>query len=69
MRNQDAGELEPLVHQAKQIENGTRNDGVQAGRRLVEEDYLRITHQGPGQRDPLEHAAAELVGILACGIA
>src|SRR5579872_2168696 len=64
MRNQNSSEVEPLMHQAKQIENGARDDGVQTGRRLVEQNYLRIAHQGPRKGDSLEHAAAELGRIL-----
>ena len=37
-------------------------DGIDAGRRLVEQDQLRLVHQRAGQRELLLHAARQLVG-------
>ena len=36
---------------------------VERGERLVEQQDLGVVGQGPGQTDPLLHAAAELVGV------
>ena len=47
-----------LVHLA-------RGDRVEAGRRLVEEQHLRVAEQRPGERDPL----AQPLGERAAGIA
>src|SRR5690606_36227300 len=42
--------------------------GIDAGRRLVEEDKLRIVDDGAREREPLLLAAAEAVGELAAPI-
>ena len=45
-----------------------RADRVEAGRRLVEEQQLRVERQRPRQAGALAHAAGKLGGLLVAGV-
>ena len=51
-----------LAQQFAQLDAGAR---VEARRRLVEQQHLRVVHQRVGEAQPLLHAAAELLDVRA----
>ena len=40
------------------------DQGIEGRERLVEEQHLGVDGQGPGQADPLLHAARQLLGVV-----
>jgi hypothetical protein len=56
----DHGGLEPLVELLQLGPHFNPQLGVQVGERLVEEENLRLAHDGPAESDALPLAAGEL---------
>ncbi len=59
VRYHENREPQSLLQGCDQLVEVLRADGIEAGRRLVEEDDLRVERQRPGERDALDHAAGE----------
>src|SRR5713101_1185005 len=57
------GGAEAVSQLEDEVVQEARADGVESGRRLVEEEDVRVQGHGPGQAGPLAHAAADLGGI------
>src|SRR5581483_423049 len=60
VRHDDRGEAEALLEVADQVVDLRRGDGVEAGRRLVVEERLRLERERARERRALAHAAREL---------
>ena len=60
----DRREAELPVKPDDQVVDRVDEDGVEPGRRLVEEHDLRLGHQRPRDGDPLAHAAGDLGRVL-----
>jgi hypothetical protein len=56
---------ELLAQRGDEVEHFRLDSGVEAGRRLVEDQQRRILRQGHGDDDALVHPARELVGVPA----
>ena len=66
MTDEDRSETELLPVMGNGAQNRIFPDGVLSGRRLIEENDLRICHESPCQGDALLHAARKLGGIFGC---
>ncbi|NBU37117.1 MAG: hypothetical protein EBS32_02585 [Actinobacteria bacterium] len=55
----DGGDVELLEQPANEVENTCGDARVQAGRGFIEQDDTGIVREGPGNLDPLSHAARE----------
>src|SRR5206468_10857239 len=60
----DRGEPELAVEVLDEAVNGVHEDGVEPGGGLVEEDDLRLRHEGPRDGHALAHASGDLRGVL-----
>ena len=60
----DHGRAQTVAQLEDQVIETARADRVQPGRRLVEEQHLRIERHGARQAGPLAHAAADLGRIV-----
>ena len=53
----------PLARKPRQqLPELAARDGIDAGRRLVEQDHIRLVHQGAGESELLLHAAGQPIG-------
>jgi hypothetical protein len=59
----DGGGLQPLVQRLDLGAHRHAQLGVEVGQRLVEQEHLRIAHDGAAHRDALALAAGQLPGI------
>ena len=57
MSDDDAGNLKALLQSLNHEVDDIRDDGVQAGGRLIVEHAVRLTNDGAGNADTLSHAA------------
>ena len=67
VRHEDDREPEGLRERQDQLVEIGRHHGIEAGRRLVEEDELGLERERAGDRGALLHAAGELGGELVGG--
>ena len=63
MRDEQVGEIVPLLQVAQQIDDLRLDQHVERAGRLVEHDEGRLQHDGARDRDALALAAGELVRI------
>jgi len=63
VRNEDHRLADLFVQPDDLVLHVPADQRVERGERLVEHQQLRVGRQGPGQPDPLLHAAGELVGV------
>src|SRR5262245_10764674 len=64
VRDDDDGRPEAVAQLDDQLVEPARGEGIEAGRRLVEEEHLGIERHRPCQTGPLLHAAADLCRIV-----
>ena len=62
MRHVDDGGLQPLMQLLDLDPHGDAQLGVEVRKRLVEEEDLRIAHDGPAHGNTLALAAGKLLG-------
>ena len=61
VRDHDPGLPAGLDLPAQQLDHAAAHRGVEGGGRLVDEDEVRVVHQGPPDRHPLPLAAGQLL--------
>ena len=64
VRDEHDGEPCLAPHVLELVVQQVARDGVERAERLVHEEDIRVLREGAGERDPLAHAAGELVGPL-----
>ena len=55
--------MQVFLQPAQQVDNGALGQDVKRGRRLVQDQDLRVEQQGNGQQRALAHAAAQLMRV------
>ena len=63
VRDEQVGELQPLLQIHQQVDDLRLHRHVERGHRLVEDDERRVERKRAGQADPLPLAAAELMRV------
>src|SRR3954454_16287905 len=66
VRDEDVGEIEPVLEVHEQIEDLRLDRHVEGRDRLVEDDELRLQGKSPGDTNALPLTAGELVRIAQC---
>src|SRR5262245_26646686 len=63
VRHDHDGRVEAVAELEDQVVEKPGADRIETGRRLVEEQYLRVQRHRPGQAGALHHAPAQLRGV------
>ena len=64
VRDQDQAEPAPLLQLGEHGEDLALGGGVERRRRLVRDEHIRVAGDRCGDRDPLPHAAGQLVQLM-----
>ena len=67
VRDEDVGELQPVLQVAQQVQDLRADRDVERGHRLVANDQLWFDRERAGDRDALALAAGKFVGIAPRG--